>query len=214
MILSRIAFGEEPDWQEVEREGITSISSELIEAAEKLGLRFKHIASISNEGSQLKGTVRPVLVGKSHPFFPVEGVENALNVHTDIVGRITLQGPGAGMFPTASAVIEDLVYVCQNKHHYQKTSQANIDVDIENSSAKNFWLIQGVQKNVFHSTIAHVEQLSNEIYLIEAGKEDVRNLAERNEGIKYFEVEGSFENSTNHKEDSITIPLKKAAILY
>ncbi len=86
-----------------------------IETAEKLGLRYKHIASITNEGGQIKGAVKPVLVSKEHPFYHVEGVENAVNVYTDIVGRITLQGPGAGMFPTASAVIEDLVYVCQNK---------------------------------------------------------------------------------------------------
>ncbi|MFK9094064.1 homoserine dehydrogenase [Bacillus salipaludis] len=115
MILSRIAFGEEPNWHDVEREGITSITSELIEKAEELGLRYKHIAHISKSGNQIKAKVKPVLVGKEHPFYHVEGVQNAVSVQSDIVGEITLQGPGAGMFPTASAVIEDLVHVFQNK---------------------------------------------------------------------------------------------------
>ncbi|MFJ7724932.1 homoserine dehydrogenase [Neobacillus sp. NPDC097160] len=114
MILSRIAFGEEPNWHDVEREGITAITSELIEKAEELGLRYKHIAQISKSGNQIKATIKPVLVGKEHPFYHVEGVQNAVSVHSDIVGEITLQGPGAGMFPTASAIIEDLVYVCKN----------------------------------------------------------------------------------------------------
>jgi homoserine dehydrogenase len=115
MILSRIAFGKEPDWKSVELQGINEITSEQIEAAEKRGLRFKHIASISQEGDRIIGSVKPVLIEKSHPFYNIEGVENAVNVQSDIVGSITLHGPGAGMFPTASAVIEDLVYVSQYK---------------------------------------------------------------------------------------------------
>lgn len=114
MILSRIAFGTEPNWKNVELEGITSISSEMIAEAENFGLRFKHIAQISIEDGQIKAVIKPVKVDPSHPFYHIEGVQNAVNVSTDIVGDITLQGPGAGMFPTASAVIEDLVYVCQN----------------------------------------------------------------------------------------------------
>jgi homoserine dehydrogenase len=131
MILSRIAFGAEPNWKDVEVEGITSISSSQMEASLKDGLRFKHIADISKEGSEIKAVIRPVLVDRSHPFYHVEGVQNAVNVETDIVGEITLQGPGAGMFPTASAVIEDLVYICQNKpsnNKYQKAAFESLAV--------------------------------------------------------------------------------------
>lgn len=124
MILSRIAFGTEPNWKDVELEGITSISSNLMEEALKDGLRFKHIAQISKEGSEIKAVIKPVLVDHAHPFYHVEGVQNAINVSTDIVGDITLQGPGAGMFPTASAVIEDLVYVCQNNPSKKRIKNA------------------------------------------------------------------------------------------
>jgi homoserine dehydrogenase len=203
LILSRVAFGEEPNWQDVEREGITSITSELIEAAEKKGLRFKHIASISKVGSELKGTVRPVLVSNSHPFYHVEGVENALNIHTDIVGRITLQGPGAGMLPTASAVIEDLVYVCQNSLSNHKESKIVSNTgDIAIVPSKDFWLIQGINKKIFNPSIVSIEQLSNETYLIEAMKEDVGYLVKQYENIKYFPIEGGFEYS---KQESFTI---------
>ncbi|QCJ41550.1 homoserine dehydrogenase [Bacillus sp. S3] len=122
MILSRIAFGEEPNWHDVEREGITNITSELIAKAEEQGLRYKHIAQISKSGKHIKATIKPVLVGKEHPFYHVEGVQNAVSIQSDIVGEITLQGPGAGMFPTASAVIEDLVYVCKNNAPSQRTT--------------------------------------------------------------------------------------------
>jgi homoserine dehydrogenase len=124
MILSKIAFGKEPDWKSVEVQGISDISYEKIQEAEKRGLRFKHIASISKKGDEIFGSIKPVLIEKSHPFYNIEGVENAVNVQSDIVGSITLQGPGAGMFPTASAMIEDLVYVSQYKSELQQNKLA------------------------------------------------------------------------------------------
>jgi len=44
-------------------------------------------------------------------FYGIEGVQNAVSINGDIVGNIILQGPGAGMLPTASAIVEDLVYL-------------------------------------------------------------------------------------------------------
>lgn len=124
MILSKIAFGKEPDWKAVEIQGISEISYEKIQEAEKQGLRFKHIASICKKGDHIRGSIKPVLIEKSHPFYNIEGVENAVNVQSDIVGSITLQGPGAGMFPTASAMIEDLVYVSQYNAEQQQNKLA------------------------------------------------------------------------------------------
>jgi homoserine dehydrogenase len=120
MILSKIAYGKEPNWKSVEIRGINEITYDQIKEAENRGLRFKHIASLRKDGDQIIGSVKPVLIGKSHPFYNIEGVENAVNIQSDILGSITLQGPGAGMYPTASAMIEDLVYVSQFKKRNQQ----------------------------------------------------------------------------------------------
>jgi homoserine dehydrogenase len=125
MILSKIAFGKEPKWESVEIQGVSGISYDQIKEAENRGLRFKHIASLSKNGDEIIGSVKPMLIDKSHPFYNIEGVENAVNVKSDIVGSITLQGPGAGMFPTASAMIEDLVYVAQSKTSKQQQALAS-----------------------------------------------------------------------------------------
>lgn len=189
MILSRIAFGEEPEWLEVERQGITSITGGLIEAAEKLGLRFKHVASICREGERVTASVKPVLVGNENPFYHVEGVENAVNVHSDIVGRITLQGPGAGMFPTASAIIEDLVYVCQSRLGDRKSVMTSPASDEPAKGLhKGYWLVQGVAEKESVSMITWIDEVSEGIWLIEAAKEDVEELAEHLQGICYFSI--------------------------
>jgi homoserine dehydrogenase len=188
MILSRIAFGEEPDWHGVERQGITAITSELIEAAGKLGLRFKHVASLTKVGEQIKASVQPVLVGDEHPFYHVEGVENAVNVYSDIVGRITLQGPGAGMFPTASAVIEDLVYVCQNPSGRKKYSQTPVADREHNEGLKQeLWLVQGHHDTLATGTI--IDEVGNGIRVIKASKSDLEQL----ENILYFAILGEVE---------------------
>ncbi|MEH7154649.1 homoserine dehydrogenase [Neobacillus drentensis] len=206
MILSRIAFGEEPKWHDVERKGITTITSELIEVTEKLGLRFKHIASISRIGYQINASVRPVLVGKFHPFYHVEGVENAVNVQSDIVGSITLQGPGAGMFPTASAVIEDLVFVCQNQppnKNYNKTTAACEQK--EKGNGKGLWFLQGLVKNYLSPSLTWVEQTSEDTAIIQATQKELEQLISQKKASGYFQIIGEYKILSNNKEANFAV---------
>jgi len=53
--------------------------------------------------------VKPVLVAPDHALYSIEGVENAVTIYASLVDKITISGPGAGKFPTASAMIEDFV---------------------------------------------------------------------------------------------------------
>ncbi len=191
MILSRIAFGEEPNWHDVERQGITSITNELMEAAEKLGLRFKHVASISREDGRVVAAVKPVLVGNENPFYHVEGVENAVNVHSDIVGRITLQGPGAGMFPTASAMIEDLVYVCQShsiEHIGSRKECSKGKPDSE--KPKEHWLIHGGIKKEADSAITWIDKVAKDTFIIEAAQKDLEQFVQQQSEVCYFSILG------------------------
>ncbi|KYC71903.1 homoserine dehydrogenase [Bacillus coagulans] len=107
MILSRLVFGTQPDWEKVEVEGIGGLSLADIEKADRKGLRYKHIADIYRDGGTLKASVKPVLIPSEHALYAVEGVNNAVTIYGSLVGKITLTGPGAGKFPTASAMIED-----------------------------------------------------------------------------------------------------------
>ena len=206
MILSRIAFGEEPNWHDVEREGITSITSELIETTAKLGLRFKHIARIERKGNQIKASVKPALVGKSHPFYPIEGVENAVNLQSDIVGSITLQGPGAGMYPTASAVIEDLVFVCQNQppnKNFHKTTAA-VDRE-EKSNGKELWFIQGLSTSYLSPSITWVEQTSDDTAILQATKKEMEQLISQQKATGYFQIIGEYEALSKNKEVTLAV---------
>lgn len=115
MILSNLIYGEQPNWDEVQIKGISAISNEELEEANQRNLRYKHVAEIVKEGENIIASVSPLLTDASHPLYNVEGVDNAIVIQATLAGTLTIQGPGAGKRPTASAMIEDLVHIIQSK---------------------------------------------------------------------------------------------------
>ena len=191
VILSRIAFGRDPVWQQPKPEGITAITSELIASAEKIGLRFKHIAHLRKSGTAVTGTIQPMLVGDEHPLYHVEGVENAVNVHSDLIGRITLQGPGAGMFPTASAMIEDLVYVCENRSLPLTQAPAFSNTIAERAESSNsFWFVHGDLADLPGSKFTLIEKVGESTFVFEAEREEIDMLTVESGSIRAFPIHG------------------------
>lgn len=116
MILSQLAFNEQPNWSDVEVVGIDTITLEMVQKAKQEGLRYRHVAELEKrtDGSIL-GKVTPLLVSKEHPLYRVEDVFNAITMKTDYIGPLTLIGPGAGMYPTASVMVEDYAEIMRKK---------------------------------------------------------------------------------------------------
>lgn len=112
MILSALAFGSQPDWKDVSVVGIDKVTIEEVSDASKGNLRYRHIADISvDETGVLRGSIGPILIGPDHPLYGVDGVDNAVIVDTDYLGSLTLIGPGAGMYPTGSAMVSDFLQI-------------------------------------------------------------------------------------------------------
>ncbi|SEP70275.1 homoserine dehydrogenase [Virgibacillus subterraneus] len=108
MILSDLIFEKQPDLKYVKRIGIRDITEDSLQGLQTEGKRVKHIAKIGYDATgNLTASVEPEAVSKEHPLYAVEGVNNAIHIKGDIVGDLTFTGPGAGSFPTASAMIED-----------------------------------------------------------------------------------------------------------
>ncbi|UII56736.1 homoserine dehydrogenase [Cytobacillus spongiae] len=110
MILCETIYGSQPVWNEVERRPLGSSLQELVPFVNEK-LRLKYIASAELVGDRIIGSIRPTLVGPQHPLFAVEGVDNAIIIHTDLSGELTLRGPGAGKTATASIMLEELVAI-------------------------------------------------------------------------------------------------------
>jgi homoserine dehydrogenase len=115
-ILAALAFGGSPNFAAAEVEGITSVDLLDIRLAGDLGYRVKLIASAERAGEGARVRVRPFLVRKAHPIAQADGALNALFIEGARIGRIFLQGPGAGAGPTAAAVAADIADVMTGAH--------------------------------------------------------------------------------------------------
>ncbi|MDT8263655.1 ACT domain-containing protein, partial [Roseomonas sp. DSM 102946] len=60
--------------------------------------------------------VHPCMIPAAFPLARVDGVFNAVVAEGDFVGRVVLEGRGAGAGPTASAVVADLIDIARNRH--------------------------------------------------------------------------------------------------
>jgi homoserine dehydrogenase len=114
-LLAAVAFGSKVDFAGVHVEGIRPITALDIAFAQDLGYRIKllGLARLTDHG--LEQRVHPCMVPLTAPLAHVEDVFNAVMVEGDFVGRITLEGRGAGADPTASAVVADLLDIATGR---------------------------------------------------------------------------------------------------
>jgi homoserine dehydrogenase len=110
-ILAALAFGAAPTYSAVEVAGIEDIELLDIRLAKDLGYRIKLLASASRSGEGVSVRVHPALVPLDHPLARTGGVLNALFMQGTRIGRIFIQGPGAGGSPTAAAAAADIADV-------------------------------------------------------------------------------------------------------
>jgi len=115
-ILAAIAFNRPVEFSELHVEGIREISAVDIEMAEALGYRIKLLGLAEKGEAGVSARVHPCMVPLTSPIARVEGVFNAVVAEGDAVGRVMLEGRGAGGGPTASAVVADLIDIARDRH--------------------------------------------------------------------------------------------------
>ena len=110
--LASITFNKRIDIQKVYREGITKIRAKDMEAANDLGYKIKLIASANiDDNGNADVRVHPMLVSKKSTLAHIDYVTNAVMLNGHPIGSVTLSGPGAGEFPTASSVVGDILAI-------------------------------------------------------------------------------------------------------
>ncbi len=113
-ILGALAYGMEINLADVYIEGISKITPLDIEFAGQFGYRIKLLAISKMRDGSVEARVHPTMIPFDNLLSNVNGTVNAIMVSGDAVGDIMLYGRGAGMMPTASAVISDTVDICRN----------------------------------------------------------------------------------------------------
>lgn len=108
-ITLSLAYGKRVNLDDIYREGITGISEQDIEFARELGYRIKLLAIAIQRGQAVEARIHPTMIPSNHLLANVNGNFNAFHLVGDAADSVFLYGQGAGMMPTASAVIGDVV---------------------------------------------------------------------------------------------------------
>ncbi len=113
-ILMTLAYGQHVHLDHITTEGISKIEPIDIEFAREFGYRIKLLAISRNHGDHVEARVHPTMVPDTHMLANINGAFNAIEFIGDTVDDVLLYGPGAGMMPTGSAVVADVVDIGRN----------------------------------------------------------------------------------------------------
>lgn len=112
-IIASLCYASKVDIDRIPIEGVTSITHSDVAYADEMGYLIKLLAVIQLVDGEIDARVHPALVPKDHLLAAVRNEFNAIYVQGDVSDPTLYYGKGAGRFPTASAVVADVVDIAR-----------------------------------------------------------------------------------------------------
>ncbi len=137
-ILSSMAFHTKVPYTKVHREGITSVSAQDIAIGKEFGYALKLLAIGKNTEKGIEVRVHPTFIPVAHPLASVNDAYNAVYLRGDALDDIMLYGKGAGAFPTASAVVSDVIYAATHSEIKYSTFKNNATAESDVKFVSDF----------------------------------------------------------------------------
>ena len=108
-IMASLAFQTQVRPGNIYHEGISRLDSRDFRYARELGFTIKLLAIAKKSNNAIEVRVHPVFIPVESFLAKVDGVYNAVQVETDLAGKVLFMGEGAGALATSSAVVADIV---------------------------------------------------------------------------------------------------------
>ena len=146
-ILSSIAYGGYVPYSSVYHYGISKVSKEILSDVKNLGYTLKFVAESKLKDNKVTVSVEPVLLKSDNPLSGVNYEFNAVYFDGEFNDRLGFYGKGAGRFPTASAMVADIVRIMNDKCNYYFANDNKLEVsDFSDSSA--YYVFDGEQGKI------------------------------------------------------------------
>ncbi len=113
-LVLTLAYGKRVPLDDLYREGISGMSQQDVEFAGELGYRIKLLAIARQHDEIVEARIHPAMVPFHHLLANVNGNYNAFHIIGDASDSVFLSGQGAGMMPTASAVVSDIIDISRD----------------------------------------------------------------------------------------------------
>jgi homoserine dehydrogenase len=111
VILANVLFGADLKPADIRPQGIAGITRDMVRAARAEGTRYKLVGSARRTGTGAAAGAAPRRIPLTDPLAGVMGARNALTFDLDLLGPVTIEGPGAGRIETGQAVLQDLLAI-------------------------------------------------------------------------------------------------------
>ena len=146
-ILASLSFGKHVYPEQVKTEGITNVSIKDVDYAAQFNSVIKLVGRTRKlDNGQITANVYPALINKNNMLAGVTDVFNAVMVHGDAVGDVMFYGRGAGKFPTASAVVADVIdcakHLSARKYLHWTKGDANYVADAAGDITRLFVIVK------------------------------------------------------------------------
>ena len=164
-ILASLAYGGSIKFKDMQISGIREINTLDIFSANQLNSTIKLIASsklISEDSAQI--SVEPVIISNNEILAKVDDVYNAIETIGSYTGRTLFYGKGAGMDPTASAVVADIVKIATRNHiesDYFFNSTKIINIIDSNAVKDNYYIRVSNDFNIEKSPFEIYNKIDN-----------------------------------------------------
>jgi homoserine dehydrogenase len=114
-LLVALAFGACCPVDAIHTEGIRRVGQLDVGFARELGYVIKLLAIAKDDGKTIEARVHPTMIPRSSLLADVRGAFNAVHVQGDALGPTMYVGEGAGMLPTATSVVADILEVAHTR---------------------------------------------------------------------------------------------------
>ncbi len=174
-ILSSIAYHGEIDINKVYHYGIGNVSKEDIEFLKNNNYNLKFVASSFRNGNKVDLSVEPTVLSCNNVISMTNNEFNIVSVDCNYNGQLMFYGKGAGRYPTANAIVNDIIMIYEKNKNYTFDNQNSLEVEYINN------------ENNYYIRLKDSEELLPELVIVKDGNKVITKKITRSEFLELVE---------------------------
>ncbi|HNZ77927.1 MAG TPA: homoserine dehydrogenase [Bacilli bacterium] len=175
-ILSSIAYKGVIHIEQIDHFGITNINDEDLVNIKKTGGVLKLIASSKQQKGKVNILIEPTIVQPTNLFSTVNEENNLIAINSSFNGNLKFFGKGAGRYPTANAIVNDIIAIIEARRNY--TFENKNKLIVEDSSDVNRYYVR-LKPNEFIDLEYIEKQENNSIITKEISRTTFKQIIEK-----------------------------------
>ncbi|HRT69472.1 MAG TPA: homoserine dehydrogenase [Bacilli bacterium] len=175
-ILSSIAYKGVIHIEQIDHFGITNINDEDLVNIKKTGGVLKLIASSKQQKGKVNILIEPTIVQPTNLFSTVNEENNLIAINSSLNGNLKFYGKGAGRYPTANAIVNDIIAIIEARRNY--TFENKNKLIVEDSSDVNRYYVR-LKQNEFIDLEYIEKQENNSIITKEISRTTFKQIIEK-----------------------------------